>query len=113
MAQTRRKGKSTRQGAAIQSAEVFALPQDRPYRPFAVSPPRRVGFPVLHLSSELLLQFVIADLDHGRAPMGATVRKIAGQEIVNELINLGRAKLVVGLNCMATNRFCYDVLTQS
>ena len=82
----------------------------------APSPPRRVvpsASPALHLSAELLLQFVIADLDHSRATMRATVRQIAGQKVVNELINLGRTQLVVGLNRVATNRFCYDVLTQS
>ena len=56
--------------------------------------PGATSVPRLHLSSEFLLQFVITDLNHGRAPMGATIRQIAGEEIVNELINLDGTKLV-------------------
>ena len=67
----------------------------------------------LHLSSEFLLQLVITDLDHGRAPMWTTIRQIAGEKIVNELVNLDGTKLVICFDRMAANRFCYHVFSQS
>ncbi len=76
-------------------------------------PARNCGRNSLGFSSELLLQFEIAYLNHCGPSVGATIRELAGEQVFHEFRQLGLAQSVIRFHRVAADRFGDHVLSKS